>query len=147
MEKPPRRKSDPILGLRGIGIIALFGLYTGLASLWIFVTLMEQGVDVARTAAFTAMVSFEKISVFAFRSLHLPCWRIGWLSNPLLLLALAVTMSAQIAAIYWPPLQTLLHTVPIGREHWALIAAFALPLLIVPEVIKTATYLRSQRAR
>ena len=147
MEKPPREKDEPILGRGGIAMICLFGLYTGLASFWIFNHLLDTSVDVARTTAFCAMVTFEKVSVFAFRSLNLPCWRIGWLSNPLLLAAFAVTMAAQVLAIYWAPLQSLLHTVAIGPEHWLLIAGFALPLLIVPELVKTMTYFMSQRAR
>ncbi|MDH3581439.1 MAG: cation-transporting P-type ATPase, partial [Hyphomicrobiales bacterium] len=147
MERPPRKKDDPILGTGGIAIILILGLYTGSASLWIFVSLLDAGVDIARTTAFTAMVTFEKISVFAFRSLHLPCWRIGWLSNPFLLLALAATMAAQAAAVYWPPLQVLLHTVPVGPQEWMLIAALALPLLVVPELVKTVRYFRAQRAR
>nr|WP_254899089.1 cation-transporting P-type ATPase [Thalassococcus arenae] len=138
MDRPPRKSRDPILGRAGFATVVLFGLYTGLASLWIFSAMMPAGVDTARTTAFTAMVVFEKISVFAFRSLHLPCWRIGWLSNPLLLAALSLTLAAQVAAVYWPPLQLLLHTVPIGPEAWLLIAAFALPLLVVPEVVKSA---------
>ncbi len=137
MRDPPRPKSAPILGLRGMAVIVMFGLYTGLASLWIFVTLLPMGTDLARTAAFTGMVVFEKISVFAFRSLRQPCWRIGWLSNPLLLGALAITLSAQVAAVYWPPLQALLHTVPLGPDQWAMIGILALPLVVVPEVIKS----------
>ncbi|MBT8409215.1 MAG: HAD-IC family P-type ATPase [Alphaproteobacteria bacterium] len=145
MGQPPRKKNDPILGTRGIMVIGLFGLYTGSACFWIFGNLMDQGVDLARTTAFTAMVTFEKVSVFAFRSLHLPCWRIGWLSNPFLILAIAVTLSAQAAAVYWPPLQLLLHTVPIGASEWGLIAAFALPIFVVPELLKTIALLFGQR--
>jgi len=89
---------------------------------------------------------FEKLSVFAFRSLRQPGWRIGWLGNPLLLLALAVTLGAQVAAVYWPPLQTLLRTVPLGWDDWRVILLAALPLVIVPEAIKTGM-LWAQRGR
>ncbi|NNJ69482.1 MAG: cation-transporting P-type ATPase [Boseongicola sp.] len=147
MEKPPRKKDEPILGISGVALICLFGLYSGTASYWIFSSLLDSGVDLARTTAFTAMVTFEKVSVFAFRSLHLPCWRIGWLSNPLLLAAFVLTMGAQVLAIYWAPLQHLLHTVAIGQDQWLLIAAFALPMLIVPELVKTIRYFATQRAR
>ncbi|SIS75694.1 Ca2+-transporting ATPase [Roseivivax lentus] len=147
MEEPPRGRDAPILGWAGIGTIALFGLYSGSASLWLFFSLQEHGVELARTAAFTGMVVFEKVSVFAFRSLHAPCWRIGWLSNPLLLLALTATMGMQALAVYWPPLQVLLHTVPIGWAEWQLILALALPLLVVPELVKTGWHLRAQRTR
>ena len=136
MQHPPRRKSTPILGAGGVASIIMLGLYTGLSSLWIFFQLLDQGVELARTTAFTAMVVFEKMSVFAFRSLHLPGWRIGWFSNPFLLLALTVTIGAQVLAIYWPPLQVMLHTVPIGLAEWQWIVLFSLPILIVPEMLK-----------
>nr|MDJ0822939.1 cation-transporting P-type ATPase [Paracoccaceae bacterium] len=142
MNDPPRKKDDPILGIGGVAMIFCFGLYTGTACLWIFFGTMDQGVDLARTTAFTAMVIFEKVSVFAFRSLRLPCWRIGWLSNPLLLAALAATVLAQVAAVYWPPLQVLLHTVPIGLDQWTQIALLALPLLILPELIKSVLWIK-----
>jgi Ca2+-transporting ATPase len=136
MQQRPRDKETPILGVSGIVTIILLGSYTGLSSLWIFFHLMDQGVELARTTAFTAMVVFEKVSVFAFRSLRLTSWRIGWLSNPFLLAALAVTLGAQVLAVYWPPLQVLLHTVAIKSDEWLLIAAFALPILVVPELLK-----------
>ncbi|WP_227269497.1 cation-translocating P-type ATPase [Roseobacter weihaiensis] len=136
MQHPPRRKNTQILGAGGILSILLLGLYTGGASLWIFFQLLDQGVELARTTAFTAMVFFEKASVFAFRSLRLPGWKIGWFSNPFLLAALAVTLSAQVLAVYWPPLQAMLRTVPIGPAEWLWIAIFTIPILIVPEVLK-----------
>ena len=136
MQHAPRGKDAAILGAGGILTILLLGSYTGLSSLWIFFHLMDQGVELARTTAFTAMVVFEKISVFAFRSLQLPGWRIGWFSNPFLLLALGVTFGAQLLAVYWSPMQALLQTVPIGVEEWMWIGGFALPVLIVPEVLK-----------
>ncbi len=137
MQHPPRPKKSPILGRAGFVAIAMLGLYTGLASLWIFQHLLDQGVELARTTAFTAMVVFEKFSVFAFRSLRLTGRQIGWFSNPFLLVALAVTLGAQVLAVYWPPLQLMLRTVPIGLAEWQLIALFAIPVIVVPELIKS----------
>ncbi|MEM7545393.1 MAG: HAD-IC family P-type ATPase [Pseudomonadota bacterium] len=136
MAHKPRAKTAPILGRTGMLTILGFGAYTGTASLWLFLTLLPMGEDLARTTAFTAMVVFEKISVFAFRSLNLPNARIGWFSNPFLWLALIITMGMQVAAVYWPPLQLLLHTTAIGTDQWLLIGALAAPLLIVPEIVK-----------
>ena len=139
MEHPPRDKTTPILGVGGIATILALGLYTGGSSLWIFFQLLDQGVELARTTAFTAMVVFEKVSVFAFRSLRLPGSRIGWFSNPFLLIALAATLGMQMLAVYWPPLQAMLKTVLIGGAEWQWIALFALPILIVPELLKSIT--------
>ena len=136
MQEPPRPMNAPVLGWSGVALIAVFGLYTGLSSLWIFWSLLPVDETLARTAAFTAMVVFEKFSVFAFRSLRSPCSRIGWASNPFLLLALAVTLSAQVAAVYWPPLQTLLHTTGLSLAEWQMIGLFTLPLIIMPELVK-----------
>lgn len=141
MSRPPRQGGEPILGWPGIGLIVLFGLYTGTASLWVFYTFLPLGPDLARTAAFTGMVVFEKVSVFAFRSLTQPNWKIGWLSNPFLLIALSISLGLQVLAVYWSPLQTLLSTVALGQEHWLAILALCLPILIIPELIKTVTRL------
>ena len=136
MEDPPRPMNAAILGWTGIAVIGIFGLYTGLSSLWIFWSLLPVDETLARTAAFTAMVVFEKFSVFAFRSLRAPCSRIGWTSNPFLLLALGLSLGAQVAAVYWPPLQTLLQTTALGLAQWQTIALFTLPLIIIPELAK-----------
>lgn len=137
MARPPRRGGASIIDRQGVGLIAVFGLYTGSASLWIFYTFLPLGPDVARTAAFTGMVIFEKVSVFAFRSLTQPNWKIGWLSNPILIAALVASIGAQGLAVYWAPLQTLLQTVPIGVDQWTMIVMLALPILVVPEVVKS----------
>ena len=136
MDEPPRPMHAPILGWSGVALIALFGFYTGLSSLWIFWSLLPVDETLARTAAFTAMVVFEKFSVFAFRSLRAPNSRIGWTSNPFLLLALAATLGAQVAAVYWAPLQTLLKTTGLGVAEWQMIGLFTLPLIIIPELVK-----------
>ncbi len=136
MEDPPRKRGAPIVGGAGLAMILILGAYTGLASLWIFDRFMPEGETVARTAAFTAMVVFEKVGVFAFRSFRTPNTVIGWTTNPLLLLAFAGMLLLQMAAVYWPPLQLLLKTTALDWIHWQTIALAALPILVVPELVK-----------
>lgn len=144
MRRPPRKPDEPILGTKGILLIGMFGLYTGSASLWIFYSLLPQGESLARTAAFTAMVVFEKVSVFAFRSLTQPCTKIGWLSNPFLIAAFLFSLALQVAAVYWPPLQTLLKTTGLDAGIWLTILIFAMPLIVVPEGVKWLAGSRSK---
>jgi Ca2+-transporting ATPase len=146
MEEPPRSRDEPILGMNGGLLIALFGLYTATASLWIFYSLMPLGLDVARTAAFTGMVLFEKFSVFAFRSLTQPCWRIGWGSNPFLLAALGASLIAQVLAVYWAPLQILLQTTALDADIWGRLLLLAMPIVIIPEVVKSTVRLGNRKA-
>ena len=146
MERPPRGMDEPLLGTRGFGTIAIFGLYTASASLMLFYTFLPQGEDLARTVAFTGLIAFEKVSVFAFRSLTRPCWQIGWLSNRFLIAALMSTFALQVAAVYFGPLQVLLHTVPIAVSHWAWIGVLCVPLVVGPEIVKSVRSRRTVRA-
>lgn len=138
MKRPPRRANEPILDRNAFWLILCFGLYTSAASLWIFYSLLPLGTDLARTAAFTGMLVFEKVSVFAFRTLTRPVSSIGWFSNRVLIAAFSVSLLLQIAAVYWAPLQLLLRTVPLSLEHWLTIGLLALPLVIVPDAVKFA---------
>lgn len=142
MQQPPRQPNEPILGRAGFLMILCFGLYTGGASLFLFYTYLPVDPFLANTLAFTAMVVFEKMSVFAFRSFTTPVTLLGWGSNRALILALISMLGLQVAAVYVPFFQTMLHTVPLGVEHWQWIAILALPLVIVPEAIKAIRLVR-----
>jgi Ca2+-transporting ATPase len=146
MNRPPRPKAANILDRTSLLTILGFGLYTSTATLWIFYSTLPLGEDIARTAAFTAILLFEKSSVFAFRTLTLPVSRVGWFSNMVLWIALTISVGLQVAAVYWPPLQTLLHTVPLTASQWGTIALLCLPLIIGPELRKVVTSRRAYRA-
>ncbi|WP_323785037.1 cation-translocating P-type ATPase [Thalassovita sp.] len=144
MTEPPRPAKQGIMDWTAAGLILAFGSYTGSASLYLFYAFAAEGDVVARTAAFTGMVMFEKLSVFAFRSFTQPCWRLGWFSNPKLIVALILMICAQIAAVYWTPLQTVLRTAPLGWEHWQMIAILCVPLVVVPEALKSLRLIRGR---
>lgn len=136
MARPPRVSGESVIGRTGLAVILGFAFYTGSASLFLFLHMLDQGVAMAGTAAFTLMVFLEKFSVFAFRSLTMPTIRIGVFSNPWLLVTVAATLGVQVLAVYWPPLQGVLHTVALPAEVWGLIALLVLPVIIVPEALK-----------
>jgi Ca2+-transporting ATPase len=140
MTRKPRQSDKPILDRPAIVRIALLGGYIGIATLLIFQYYLGSSdpsrVAAAQSVAFTCIIVLEKINVFNFRARYTPLHKIGWLSNPWVLLAWAATMLLQLAAIYLPILQGALHTVPLRIVDWLLIAAIALPVLIIPELIK-----------
>jgi len=116
------------------------GGYIGLCALWLFHSYLAShdpnAVLRAQTIAFTSIVVLEKFNVFNFRSLHRPFWRVRFLSNPWLLLAVAGTFGLQVLAIYTPILQEALKTVPLHFNDWIAIFAFALPVIVLPEIVK-----------
>ena len=142
MERPPRAVSEPVLQLRGTFMILLLGGYIGAGTLWLFHHYLSlgmqnaQAVAFAQTAAFTGIIILEKMNVFNYRSLHAPLPVIGFFSNPFLLFAWSLTVGLQIAAVYVPFLQHMLHTVPLGIKDWLLIFEVAFPLFVVVELYK-----------
>jgi|GEM_PF-50652 len=147
MQRPPYANEKPFLERRGILMIILIGGYIAGMTLWIFHHYLSlgipeaQSVALAQTVAFTAIIILEKVNVFNYRSLHAPLFTIGVFSNKWLIAAWIATISLQVAAVYTPFLQGLLHTVPLKWEDWLLIFGIALPLLFIVEGYKMIHWL------
>ncbi len=140
MKRKPLGLRDPVLGREGLRIIALTGLYIGLATLFLFHYAYDGGNPAtlahAQTLAFTGMVLLETVNALNFRTLRAPMAAVGWFSNRWLWLAIIAIMVLQLSALYLPALQTLLGTVPLSAGDWLLMAAAALPLFVLVEMLK-----------
>jgi Ca2+-transporting ATPase len=140
MQRPPRKPNSPVIAGKGFALIAALGTYIGLAALWLFHDYLNSGdphkIAVAQTAAFSCIVLIEKANVFNFRSLNNPLHRIGFLTNPWVVVAVAVTVALQVASVYVPVLQAALRTVPLTLSDWGRIVALAAPIFIVVEAVK-----------
>ena len=140
MDRPPRSPKSALLDRSAAWRILALGAYIGLATLFAFNHLLDQSdpaaVMRAQTVAFTTIILCEKMNVFNFRSLHSPLRAVGYFSNPWVLAAWSGTLMLQVAAIYTPLLQGVLHTTPLTAGDWLLIFGLALPVLLVTETIK-----------
>ncbi len=140
MQRPPRDPKERILNRHGIIWTLLLGSYIGFATLWLFhhylTSGQENAVFVAQTVAFTGIIILEKMNVFNFRALHEPLSKIGYFSNPWVLIAWTFNAGLQVCAVYVPFLQKVLHTVPLRLADWALICVIAGPIFIVTETYK-----------
>ncbi len=143
MRRPPRAPADPIVSRLGLLMLLSLGAYIGIATLWLFHHYRTAhgpgGVVVAQTVAFTGIILLEKMNVFNFRSLRGPLSHVGFASNRWLLTAWAGTIGLQVVAVYFPPLQRVLGTVPLQATDWFHMAAVALPVFLVPELVKWGT--------
>lgn len=136
MTEPPRQMNRPILNRMSFLLLTLFGSYIGIMTFILYLFYLHQSYELANTVAFTAVVIMANIHVLNFRNLHGPITQIGWLSNKWLLIAILSMLTLQIAAIYTPRLQHILHTVPLTMTEWVVILLSALPLFIIPEIYK-----------
>lgn len=128
MERPPRRPGEGVLG-GGLGV-QLLGRATaiGLSALGVFLWMLVAGHDlvVARTAAFTTLVTAQLVYVFSARSERLDPLERSPGSNRWLVGAVALSALAQAGALSIPFLQGALQTAPLPSEAWlaVLVATF-----------------------
>jgi Ca2+-transporting ATPase len=148
LRRPPRPVDQPILGRTGILVVLALGGYLGFGTIWLFHHYLATGAHaaLAMTMAFCGLVILEKMNVFNFRSLTKPLASVGYTSNRVLLLAWTATVGLQVASVYVPFLQRVLHTVPLSVEDWAVIVAFALPVVLVPEIVKWLRWRKAEPA-
>ena len=145
MGRPPRVPGAPLIDRAGLLGVALLGGYVGLATLVLFYLYADPGdPDRARTIAFCGLILVEKVNVLNFRSLDAPIGRIGFFSNPWLLKSIVAMLGIQVAVVYIPAMQTLLHTVPLDLVDWLVMFAIALPAFVLGELWKRRKVARSR---
>ncbi|MEX2527218.1 MAG: HAD-IC family P-type ATPase [Gemmatimonadota bacterium] len=138
LDRKPRPRREGILPWRlmerlgGVGLVLAAGT---LATFWWTLNGMSN-VDEARTVAMTQMVVFQFFHVFNCRSLDRSIFRINPFSNRFLFVSLAGALAAQLAVLYWAPLQTVFRTVPLGWEQWSVIVAVGSTVILGGELDK-----------
>ena len=127
MRRKPRRLDMPVLDaslIRRIGLVSV--LLLG-GAFGLFLRELQQGHTLAeaRTVAVNVFVMVEMFYLFNCRSLSHSFWSVGVFSNLWVWGGIASMLGLQLLLTYWPPLNALFQTAPIGRVEWLEIAAVA----------------------
>ncbi|KAI8469125.1 MAG: hypothetical protein J3K34DRAFT_454251 [Monoraphidium minutum] len=90
----------------------------------------------ACTLSLSVLVAIEMFNAFNALSednslLTLPPW-----SNPWLAVATAVSLGLHCLILYVPPLAAIFSIVPLSLAEWGLVLAFALPVILLDEILK-----------
>ena len=127
MTRPPRDPGQALLTRALVGRILLVSALLVVSAWWLFEWEIANGATLpeARTAALNLFVVVEGFYLFSCRSLTHSVWRIGFFSNRLLILGVAVQTLAQIAITYLPAMNTVFQTAPLGLDVWMRIVAIA----------------------
>lgn len=139
VRRPPRPKAEGVLSRLLIERLALVGVWLALGTLAVFYWQwggQEANLTLARTAALTTLVLFQKVHVFNCRSEWRSIFTTSLLANKMLLLGVLASLLVHIAAIYTPLTQDLLRFKPLTLEIWAVSLAVALTAIIVNELHK-----------
>ncbi len=144
MQRPPRSPKESIIHGMLVFILAS-SLIQLIAEIAVFWWGYEVGgsVEKARTMVFLVACFYELIVVWNCRSEKRNAFRVGFLTNKSLVIAVIISVISTLAVIYVPTLQVLFQTVQLDLLEWTIVIFFAsLGFFVVPEVFmkrKTST--------
>jgi Ca2+-transporting ATPase len=139
LRRPPQGHRARIFDRITIVHTTVIGIVFGLGTLAIFRFVLldtEDNLRLAQTAAVTTMVLFQIVHSLNCRSLVTSLGKLPVLGNPYLLVAFVVCTGAQMAFVYWPPMQRLFSTEGLPLIYWAYIAALSLLAVVAMELSK-----------
>jgi Ca2+-transporting ATPase len=127
--------------------MVLMALPMAAGTLLMFYHYLGSDIVKAGTVALTTLTVFQWFNAWNCRSANRSVFRQNPFTNPYLLGATAVTVSLHLLAIYAPPLQGILRTVPLSLNDWLIIIPVAASVFVVEEVRKAAIRLHRRSAR
>jgi len=138
MKEKPRPRTSSLMDFEmsmlvfGVGIIGsllLFGFY---------LYLLTHGYDLAytRTLVFAGLGTNMLFSIYSIRSMHRYIWHINPFNNRLLLGATGVSAILLVSAVYAPPLQYILRTVPLAAGDWLPLIGLGVINVALIELVK-----------
>ncbi len=152
MKRSPRDPNESLLSPSFIGLIVWQGLLLAGVTLLAFAVGLrwhgddEDGLRRATTMAFMTLALTQVFHAFDARSQQRSMFTRRLFTNGWLWAALGMCIIFQIAAVYVPLLQKVLHTVPPTFTEWGVIAGCSLLPVLVVELVKVISFqMRSSR--
>lgn len=128
MLRKPRGAKDNIFSHGLLKLIVSRGIFIGLSTLGVFVSILYfvNNVELARTGAFMTLVMTQLIHVFECKSETKNIFEIPIFNNIPLILSVLCSLAMILGVTYIPLLQSIFETVPLGLNEWLLILGFSL---------------------
>ena len=142
MRRPPRDPKQPLMTQRFVVLIVWQGLLlAGVTLLAFFIGMRWYGTEGvglrhAVTIAFMTLALAQVFHAFNARSQTRSAFTARLFTNGWLWGAVLICLLLQMAAVYVPFLQAVLHTVPLTATDWGVIAACSLTPVAVVELVK-----------
>ncbi|RJO59602.1 cation-transporting P-type ATPase [Candidatus Parcubacteria bacterium] len=138
LDEPPIRPTRPILGRFTKFMMFLLAIVVGGGSLLLFELAWADGQALAygRTLVFTAISVVHLMFIFTTRTLRRSIMLSSPFKNPMLILAILISLGLQVMAVYSPFGQSVFGTVPLGLSDWALIVLLGFATIFICEISK-----------
>ena len=146
MNESPRKKDAPIIDSQMKILLLFVGIIgPGFLTMLVIASLKRfLPFYFSQTLVFAALAVISMFVVLASRSLR-RAFRHNLAQNPPLIWALMASLTLLLLAIYWPPLQLLLQTQPLGLKEWFLVLTLGILNLLAIELIKQFLLIRRKR--
>ena len=137
MELPPRDPKESIFAEKvkwyvgGLAVNIFLGLFPLFYWYW-----KAEGLAKAQTMVLVTIIFFEMFIAFNCRSTRYSIFKLGWLSNKWLVLAVLSSVFLMALVLYVPSLAFLFHTVPIGLSDWIAALLVSSSALVFVELYK-----------
>jgi len=141
MQRPPRRPEARILDRDRIFLMFGQGLFMTLITILAFVYClysMDNDLERARTVTFMVLVGAQLAHAFNCRNDRLSLFSIGFFTNKPLVWAVVSSAALQIAILMTPWSREIFKLAPFDVEHWLLVFAVGLLMLVAMEIWKAA---------
>jgi Ca2+-transporting ATPase len=139
MDRPPRRPSESIFAHGLWQHVLWVGLLMGGVTLLIQGAAYHAGTAHWRSMTFTVLALSQLGHVLAIRSERDSVFRVGFLSNPLLLGAVLLTLGLQLATLYVPALNSIFSTEPLTIGELGLCLGLSTVVFFAVELEKWMT--------
>lgn len=138
MKEPPRRSDESFFSGGLMTKIIFRGILIGLCTLGCFTVILNSGAGetTARTAALLTLVMSQLLHVFECKSEKKNIFTVPYFNNPKLIGAVLFSALMIFSAIYFPPLQVIFSTAPLGTEQLLTALGFAAAAPILQCFIK-----------
>jgi Ca2+-transporting ATPase len=136
LNKKPRSQDERILGKDVIPLLFFTVIFMVLGTIALFLYFLPQGIDKARTVAFTFMAFSQLFNVVNMRSLNVSIFKIGFFSNKFMVFALFISVVVQLLVIYTPFFQKVFRFESLDVKEWILIIISSSLIFFVIEFYK-----------
>ncbi|MGJ0483427.1 MAG: cation-translocating P-type ATPase [Methylomicrobium sp.] len=139
LKRPPRPTEAQLLDSEFIRLTVLTGCLTSTLAILVFAFefyVHADGVEQARDATFTALVTMELMRAFGARSTDRTVFEVGVLSNLWLFVIVSISFSLQLLIHQLPVFQTLFGTSPLTFQHFVIWIGLGFIPLTILEVRK-----------
>jgi len=136
LKQPPRNPRESILNGALIRRIAMLTPLMAAGTLLMFHLSRPEGLEYARTVAFTTLVAFQWFQAFNARSHYQSVFSIGVFSNRWLLGGVGLAIVLQILVVHTGPGQMLFGTTHLSAMDWFWVFLTASSIWVVDELLK-----------